>query len=144
DGATPGTSRYADSSAVHLLTRTTLDDFNARLAERGSAPLPMARFRPNIVVDGWDGRPYAEDRVRRLRLGEVELGYTKLAVRCAVTLVDQRTGTKAGPEPLRTLAGYRRAEGGGVVFGSKFSVVRPGALAVGDGVEVADRAAPER
>ncbi|MBO8194876.1 MOSC N-terminal beta barrel domain-containing protein [Streptomyces oryzae] len=136
DGLTPGTSAYADSSAVHLVSRATLDALNARLAERGAAPLPMARFRPNIVVDGWDAEPHAEDGARLLRAGDAELGFAKLAVRCAVTLVEPGTGNKAGPEPLRTLATYRRSPAGGVTFGAKFSVVRPGALAVGDKVDV--------
>lgn len=131
DGQTPGTSGYADSSAVHVVSRASLGLLNARMAERDAPPLPMDRFRPNVVVDGWD-EPHVEDLVRRVEVGDTELGYTKLAVRCAVTTVDQRAGTKAGPEPLRTLAGYRRATGGGVAFGSKFAVVRPGKLSVGD------------
>ncbi|MFB4316079.1 hypothetical protein [Actinomadura sp. 21ATH] len=61
------------------------------------------------------------------------------AARGAVTMVDRRRGAKAGPEPLRTLAAYRRADGGGVAFGAEFSVVRPGALAVGDGFRVTGR-----
>lgn len=80
--------------------------------------------------------PHAEDRIRRMTIGAADLGYTKLAVRCAVTLVDQEAGARGGPEPLRTLAGYRRAPGGGVVFGAKFSVVRAGKLSVGDEVVV--------
>ncbi|MBO8186324.1 MOSC domain-containing protein [Streptomyces spirodelae] len=145
DGLTPGTSGFADSSAVHLLSRAALDHFNARLAARGAAPVPMARFRPNVVVDGWDEEPHAEDRARLLRIGDAELGFAKLAVRCAVTLVDQGSGAKAGPEPLRTLAAYRRSPEGGVTFGAKFSVLRPGTLSVGDKVEVAawSAAAPE-
>lgn len=135
DGLTPGTSRFPDSSAVHLVSRASLEHFNARLAERGAAPLPMARFRPNVVVDGWEGEPHAEDRLRQVRAGDAELGYTKLAVRCAVTLVDQDSGVRRGPEPLRTLARYRRAAAGGVAFGAKFAVLRPGTLAVGDQVE---------
>lgn len=108
----------------------------------------MNRFRPNIVVDSgprqgldrdcsdWAAVPHAEDRTRRIRIGGTELGYAKLAVRCAVTLVEQEAGARQGPEPLRTLAGYRRATSGGVVFGAKFSVVRPGKLSVGDEVVV--------
>nr|WP_263008748.1 MOSC domain-containing protein [Nonomuraea phyllanthi] len=68
----------------------------------------MNRFRQNIVVDGWD-EPHTEDRTHRIRIGETEFGYAKIAIRCAVTMVEQKTGRKAGPEPLRTLAGYRRA-----------------------------------
>ena len=51
-------------------------------------------------------------------------------------MVEQGTGAKAGPEPLRTLAGYRRATGGGVAYGTKYAVVRTGTLSVGDAVNV--------
>ncbi|MFJ4282270.1 MOSC domain-containing protein [Streptomyces massasporeus] len=135
DGLTPGTSGYADSCALHVLSRSTLDLLNTRMTARGARPLPVDRFRPNLVVDGWDD-PHTEDRAHRLRIGTTELGYAKLAIRCAVTLVDQRAGTRAGPEPLRTLAGYRRAAQGGVAFGAKYAVLRPGTVAVGDEVEV--------
>ncbi|MBB4711683.1 MOSC domain-containing protein [Streptomyces luteogriseus] len=135
DGLTPGTSGYADSCALHVLSRSTLDLLNTRMTARGARPLPVDRFRPNLVVDGWDD-PHTEDRAHRLRIGTTELGYAKLAIRCAVTLVDQDVGTRAGPEPLRTLAGYRRATEGGVAFGTKYAVLRPGRVAVGDEVEV--------
>ncbi|WP_372411258.1 MOSC domain-containing protein [Streptomyces luteireticuli] len=143
DGLTPGTSGWADSSALHLLSRSSLDLLGRRLAEGGAEPLPMSRFRPNVVVDGWD-EPHTEDRLRRAAVGDAVLGYTKLAVRCAVTTVDQEAGAKAGPEPLRTLAAYRRARGGGVVFGAKFSVVRGGKLSVGDEVVVGEWGPSER
>lgn len=135
DGLTAGTSGYADSCAIHLLSRSTLDLLNEQMAERGAGPLPVNRFRPNIVVDGWE-EPHAEDRVRRITIGDAELGYAKLAIRCVVTMVDQETGVRAGPEPLRTLAGYRRSAAGGVAFGSKFAVLRPSKLSVGDEVNV--------
>ena len=125
DGHTPGTSGYADSSAVHLFAEESMADLNSRL----DVPLPIARFRPNIVVAGAEA--FAEDAVRHIAAEEVELGWTKLAVRCAVTLVDPATGRRAGPEPLRTLARYRRVPAGGVVFGTKFAVLRPGRLRVG-------------
>ncbi|MFD6193824.1 MOSC domain-containing protein [Streptomyces sp. NPDC060275] len=137
DGLTPGPSGYADSSAVHLLSRASLALLNQRLAERGAPALPMNRFRPNIVVDSdWAALPHAEDRARRISIGGAELGYAKLAVRCAVTLVGQEAGARRGPEPLRTLATYRRAASGGVVFGAKFSVITPGKLSVGDEVVI--------
>lgn len=133
DGWMPGPSNFPDSCAVHLLSRETLDALNHRIAKRGGSEVPMTRFRPNIVVSGWD-QPHLEDRVRWLSIGDAKLAYAKLAIRCAVTLVDQRSGTKSGPEPLRTLAAYRRTPQGGVAFGAKFSVVSPGKLAVGDTV----------
>ncbi|WP_326618860.1 MOSC N-terminal beta barrel domain-containing protein [Streptomyces decoyicus] len=137
DGLTPGTSGFADSSPVHVISLATFDDLNRRITAAGRAPVPMDRFRPNIVVDGWDA-PQTEDRARRVTVGGGELGFAKLAVRCAVTLVDQRTGDKAGPEPLRTLASYRRVPEGGVAFGSKFSVLGTGKVAVGDAFEVTE------
>ncbi|CAL99675.1 hypothetical protein A8924_0721 [Saccharopolyspora erythraea NRRL 2338] len=137
DGEVPGTSGYADSSAVHVLSLASLDQLNERLVERGAPAHPMSRFRPNIVVTGWE--PHTEDLVRRVTIGGSELGYTKLAVRCAVTTVDQDSGRRSGPEPLRTLAGYRRAEGG-IVFGAKFAVLETGKLSVGDEVVVTARA----
>lgn len=135
DGLTPGTSGYADSCALHVISRSTLDLLDTRMAARGAHPLPLDRFRPNLVIDGWD-EPHTEDRAHRLRIGDTELGYAKLAIRCAVTLVDQHAGTRAGPEPLRTLAGYRRATQGGVALGTKYAVLRPGKLTVGDEVDV--------
>ncbi|MEU1625549.1 MOSC N-terminal beta barrel domain-containing protein [Streptomyces sp. NPDC020096] len=136
DGRTPGTSGYADSCALHVISRSTADLLNDKLAERGAKPLPMNRFRPNVVVDGWD-EPHTEDRARRIEVGDVALGYAKLAIRCAVTMVDQETGVKAGPEPIRTLADYRKAAAGGVAFGAKFAVTRPGRLSLGDELVVA-------
>jgi uncharacterized protein YcbX len=132
DGWTQGTSAYADSSPVHAISLATLGELNRRL---DAATVPMSRFRPNIVIDGWEV-PHTEDRARLVRTGGAELGYAKLAIRCAVVLVDQGSGVKAGPEPIRALSAYRRAPGGGVAFGAKFSVLQPGKLAVGDEVTV--------
>ncbi|OEU96410.1 MOSC domain-containing protein [Streptomyces oceani] len=149
DGMTPGTSAYADSNPVHLLSVRSLDGLNERLLAGGDEPLPMTRFRPNIVVDGtvdgWE-RPHREDALRLVRAGDAELAYAKLAIRCVVTTVDQSSGTKSGPEPLRTLAGYRRATatgGTGVAFGVKLSVLRPGKLSVGDELTVDEWGTPE-
>ncbi|HYH33285.1 MAG TPA: MOSC N-terminal beta barrel domain-containing protein [Pseudonocardia sp.] len=134
-GETPGTCAYADSGALLITSRASLEELNRRIGERGAPPVPMDRFRPNVVVDGW-AEPHVEDQARDVRIGDAELGFAKLAVRCAVTLVDQRAGVRAGPEPLRTLAGYRRVTAAGVAFGAKFSVLRPGRPAVGDEVRV--------
>lgn len=148
DGQIPGTCGYADSSPVHLLSVASFDGLNARIAAGGGEPLPMDRFRPNIVVDTDTGAgvaeaPHYEDRLRRVTIGGTELGYAKPALRCVVTTVDQRHGVKRGPEPLRTLAAYRRAPGGGTAFGVKLAVLVPGKLSVGDEVTVAEWGEPE-
>ena len=133
-GETPGTSGYSDNAAILLIATSSLDLLNVRIAESGGEPVPMDRFRPNIVVRGWD-EPHTEDKIRQVGIGGAEMGYAKLDLRCAVTTVDQQLGVKMGPEPLRSLAGYRRVHGG-VAFGTTFAVTRPGRVAVGDVVTV--------
>jgi uncharacterized protein YcbX len=140
-GEHPGKTGFADAHAVLITADSSLAELNRRIAERGAAPVPMNRFRPNIVVTGW-ARPHTEDRVRLLRVGDLELGYSARAVRCAVPMVEQATGRRSGPEPIRSLATYRRerghedAEGGGVSFGMKAAVLKSGRIRVGDEIEV--------
>jgi hypothetical protein len=57
-------------------------------------PMPMSRFRPNIVIDGWD-EPHLEDRAHLIVVANAELGYAKLEIRSAVTLVNQQCGDNA-------------------------------------------------
>jgi uncharacterized protein YcbX len=134
-GEIPGTIAFADSTALTIASVSSLDELTARLLERGADAVPMNRFRPNIVVTGWP-EPHTEDRVHRMSAGTVEIGYGKRDVRCAVVMVDQLTGRRAGPEPLRTLATYRREPEGGVSFAMKAAVLRPGTIMVGDKVTV--------
>ncbi|WP_037675058.1 MOSC domain-containing protein [Streptomyces griseus] len=133
----------ANNNRLHIVSRATLGLLNRRLAERDDPvpALPMNRFRPNLVVDGWDD-PHTEDRARRLTVAGMELTHAGATVRCAITMVDQHTGRRAGPEPLRTLATYRKV-GGGIVFGAYFAIGRTGKLSVGDEVSVAEWRTPE-
>jgi len=140
-GETPGTARFADGHAMLVISEASLDGLNERIAGNGGEPVPMDRFRPNLVVRGWT-EPHAEDSVRRLAAGTAEFGYAKLCVRCAVPMVDQETGKRSGPEPIRTLAKYHRDPDGGVLFGMKAAVTRPGQLAVGDEVIVHSSVGP--
>lgn len=137
-GDTPGKLNFADAHAVLVTSTASLAALNARIAARGdAAPVPMARFRPNIVLTG-EAEPHFEDRVARMSLGTVELAHSTRATRCNVTLVDQPSGRREGPEPLRTLATYRREPefGNKVSFGAKNAVVREGVVRVGDRVSV--------
>ncbi|HEX4705448.1 MAG TPA: MOSC domain-containing protein, partial [Pseudonocardiaceae bacterium] len=136
-GEHPGKVGFADAHATLVTAESSLADLNRRIADRGADAIPMNRFRPNIVVSGWFD-PYTEDRMRVAAVGTVELGYAVRAVRCAVPTVDQATGRRAGVEPTRTLAGYRREPefGGGVSFGVKAAVLTPGRIAVGDEITV--------
>ena len=123
---------FADGYPALLLSEESLADLNGRLA----APLPMDRFRPNIVVAGGGG-PYAEDRLARVRIGAVDFHVVKACARCAITTTDQATAER-GKEPLATLATYRRVERG-VLFGQNLIHAGPGLIRRGDRVEVLAR-----
>ncbi|WP_034268318.1 MOSC domain-containing protein [Haloechinothrix halophila] len=130
-----GTAGFADGHAVTVASLASLDELTARILERGGEPVPMDRFRVNIVLDGWR-RPHTEDDVRTMSIGTARFGYAKRDIRCQVTTIDQDSGEKPGPEPLRTLATYRRDADGGVAFAMKAAVTQPGDIAVGDVVDV--------
>jgi uncharacterized protein YcbX len=135
-GEHPGKVGFADAHAVLVTAESSLAELNRRIRARGAAPLPMNRFRPNVVVSGWPD-PFTEDRARLLTVGTATLGYATRAVRCQVPMIEQETGRKAGPEPTRTLADFRRErELGGVSFGMKAAVLTPGRIAVGDEITV--------
>ncbi|MBM7770780.1 uncharacterized protein YcbX [Actinokineospora baliensis] len=137
-GLHPGKVGFGDAHAILLTSESSLADLNTRIEAAGADPVPMDRFRPNIVVTGWPD-PHTEDRLIRLRIGTVDLGFSTRAIRCAVPTVDQVTGEKKGPEPTRTLATYRRdPDRPGVSFGAKYAVLTPGTLALGDEVQVVE------
>ncbi|TXS50824.1 MOSC domain-containing protein [Streptomyces sp. t39] len=135
-GETPGKVNFADAHAVLVASLASLDGLNARIEEAGGTAVPMNRFRPNIVLAGC-GAPHDEDLMRRITAGSVELAHSVRAMRCAVPMVDQSTGVRSGPEPVRTLSAYRREPRyeNKVSFGLKAAVLREGVLSVGDAVE---------
>ncbi len=126
--------KFADAFALLVTAQASLDDFNARLARQGHAPIAMERFRPNIVLDGLPA--FDEDYVKSLRVAGATLRVVKPCARCTVPGVDPATGEASSVVP-DLLATYRHREGG-VMFGVNAIVVEgAGAwLAVGDEVEV--------
>ena len=118
----------ADGFPFLLASGASLADLNARL----QSPIPMNRFRPNLVVEGCE--PFAEDGWRLVRIGTITFRVVKPCARCAITTVDQRTASK-GKEPLRTLASFRRA-GNKVLFGQNLIHDHKGTLRLGDPIEV--------
>jgi uncharacterized protein YcbX len=119
---------FADAYPFLLISQGALGELNRRL----KSPLPMNRFRPNLVVDGVP--PHAEDGWARIAIGGVMFEVVKPCARCVVTTTDQETGER-GHEPLRTLATYRRTNGK-VHFGQNLIHQGGGELRVGDAVEV--------
>ena len=136
-GVVEGLTLLSDVGTVSLHSEASLAGLNDRLAARGHPPLPGDRFRANLVVDGIDA--HAEDHTGLLCVGEVRLAFAELDERCVVATVDQRVGRRAGPEPIRTLATYRRTGDGGVAFGIYAAVVAPGTVRVGDPVVLRPR-----
>jgi hypothetical protein len=130
---------FADGYPLLLTTTASLADLNDRL---DGAPLPMNRFRPNVVVDGTAA--WAEDAWCRIRIGAVTFHVVKPCGRCAVTTTNQQTAVR-GKEPLKTLATFRRgADTGTVYFGWNLIPEAPGRLRVGDAVDVLERRTPPR
>lgn len=125
--AGPDRVSFADAFSFLILSEASLAALNARLEK----PVPMNRFRPNVVVAGVDA--HAEDAWSAVRIGSVELAVTKPCARCVMTTIDQATAAR-GVEPLRTLAGYRRGPGGGVLFGQNARHLTQGTLSVGEAV----------
>ncbi len=100
-GAIEAENLFSDGFPVLVISEASLEDLNSRL-ER---PLPMNRFRPNIVIAGVD--PYDEDRIDELRDGPLRLKIVKPCTRCKITTTNQDTAEVEGDEPLRTLKSYR-------------------------------------
>lgn len=119
---------FADGFPILLTSEEGLQDLNARL----ETPVPMERFRPNLVVRGCE--PFAEDTWNRIRLGDVELAVVKPCARCVVTTIDKNTLEKSR-EPLKTLGNYRRHRLG-AIFGQNVIPLNEGPLRLGMVVEV--------
>jgi uncharacterized protein YcbX len=114
----------SDGYPVLVIGQSSLDDLNARLED----PVPMNRFRPNIVFTG--GLPYEEDNWKRFSIGGVAMAGVKPCARCVMTTIDQQTGV-AGKEPLATLSQYRKV-GNKVLFGQNVIPLEMGMITVGD------------
>ncbi|WP_412541114.1 MOSC domain-containing protein [Longispora sp. K20-0274] len=123
---------FVDGYPVVLSTTGSLDRLNAWIVADGGEPLPMVRFRPNVVVDS--AEPFAEDDWKRIRIGAVEFRVAKLVDRCVMTTVDPET-LAGGKEPIRTLARHRRWDGT-TWFGIQLIPDAVGTVHVGDQVEI--------
>ena len=119
---------FADGYAFLVVSEASLEQLNARL-ER---PVPMDRFRANIVVRGCG--PFAEDGWGEFTAGSARLRMAKPCGRCQVTTTDQSTGEVTGPEPLATLSAWRMSPEFGARFGMNAVTLAEGEVRVGDAV----------
>jgi MOSC domain-containing protein len=131
-GADGDTVSFADGYPLLLTSTESLVQLNEWLKAAGHQPVPMNRFRPNVVVSGY--QPWDEDRWRRIRIGSVWFRVAKPCGRCVVTTTDQATGER-GSQPLKMLAARRRF-GQNLVFGQNLIPDSPGHIRLGDPIEV--------
>ena len=123
--------KFFAASEVSLANRASLDDLNSRL----ESPVPMDRFRVNVVVDGIDA--YEEDEMDALANENVELLQVSAAERCVIIATDQKTGHRPKNNILQVLGEYRRRSAetkfsSGLLFGNYMTVGREGLLRTGD------------
>ncbi len=120
----------SDGYPFLLISKGSLSDLNARL----ESPIPMNRFRPNIVIEGCE--PFFEDSMKSFLINNTHFFGVKLCGRCVVTTINQDTGEKSEQtEPLRTLATYRTIDKK-VRFGQNLLHKSTGVISVGDVVEL--------
>ncbi|MEU8814827.1 MOSC N-terminal beta barrel domain-containing protein [Actinoplanes sp. NPDC048796] len=126
---------FADGFPMLLANEGSLAALNDWLSSAAHEPVPMTRFRPNLVVGG--APAWAEDSWlgQRLRVGDATFRAAKACARCLVTTIDQETGEK-GREPLRMLAEHRRFDDG-LLFAINLIPDMSGvSIKVGDPVDV--------
>lgn len=120
---------FADGYPILLIGQASLNDLNSRLKE----PVPMNRFRPNLVFTG--GTPFEEDGWHSFTIGGKQFWAEKPCARCVVTTIDQYTARKNKKEPLATLATYRNWNQQ-LLFGQNLLYQANGTLEEGDVIEV--------
>jgi len=118
---------FSDGFALLVTSQASLDELNQRLQARGEEPVTLARFRPNLVLDGLDA--HGEDHLDEISFdteeGLVRLKLVKPCTRCSIPDVNPLTGAR-GHEPGDTLATYRADArmGGAITFGMNAVVVQ--------------------
>lgn len=125
---------FSDEFPYLLIGQSSLDDLNKRLSE----PLPMDRFRPNIVFTG--GTPYQEDDMEQFTINNLRCLGVSLCGRCVITTINQANGSKA-KEPLKTLATYR-IKNNRTNFGLNVLIYGEGTINTGDEIIIHKLSSP--
>lgn len=115
---------FADAHPILVAGLGSIDDLNSRMG----APIPIRRFRANLILSG--APAFAEDEWSEIAVGPARLTRTRQCGRCAVPTIDILTG-EPSDEPLRTLNTYRKFDNM-VCFGSYYVPDALGEIAVGD------------
>lgn len=127
---------YSDLASVLLVNQKSVDDLNKRLE---NSSVTSNNFRPNIVIDGLNMEPYAEDEWEWIKIGEVLFRNIKDCTRCIMITMNPDTGIRSlDREPLKTLKEYRISKGPekNSIMGIYLEVKNSGSISVGDKVLV--------
>jgi uncharacterized protein YcbX len=125
-GEVQAENAFSDGFPLLVANQASLDDLNARLVAKGTAPVTMQRFRPNLVLSGLS--PFDEDHIDSLEItteqGAVRLRLVKPCVRCSIPNVDP-ISAQTSPEPGDTLASFRADARmkGGITFGMNAVII---------------------
>lgn len=137
----------------------SLRELNTRLKDKSENELTIERFRPNIIVNSDNLKPWEEDEWKTLRvnppksylgslsamtgIGNVAIDMDVVArcARCQVPNVDPDTALKDKKEPWTTLVSYRRIDEG-IKFKPCFGMLccprTEGAIEVGMDLEICE------
>ena len=126
---------FADGYPLLLTSSASLAALGEWIVQLGGEPVPMTRFRPNVVVRGTE--PWAEEGWKRVRVGTREFRVVKPCDRCVMTTVDPERGEFTGRQPLAALRKFHRT-GPEVYFGMNLVPDTVGPVHVGDEFEVLD------
>jgi uncharacterized protein YcbX len=127
---------FSDAFPFLLIGQSSLDDLNDRLDN----PLPINRFRPNIVFTG--GEPYFEDIIDKFTVNGITFNGVKLCARCNMITINQNNATSS-QEPTKTLATYR-AKNKKIYFGQNLIHAGTGTIAIGDELKLISTHTTER
>jgi uncharacterized protein len=117
---------FTDGFPILVASTASLAEVNRRLALRGDAAVTMARFRPNLVLDGLDA--HGEDHLDEIHFatteGPVRLKLVKPCARCSIPDVEPATG-EPGHAVGDVLAAYRADArvNGALTFGMNAVIV---------------------
>jgi uncharacterized protein YcbX len=119
---------FSDGYPLLLIGQASLDDLNNRL----ETPLPMNRFRPNMVFTG--GAAFQEDYMKHFEINGITFLGVKPCSRCVMTTINQQTAEKA-KEPLKTLSTYRM-KNKKIYFGQNVLHQGTGVVSIGDALTI--------
>ena len=125
-GAIEAENAFSDGYPILIASTAGLDELNRRLACGGEAAVTMARFRPNLVLDGLEAN--GEDHLDEIAFdtvdGPVRLKLVKPCARCPIPDVDPLTGVP-GHAVGDALAAYRADTrlDGAITFGMNAVIV---------------------